>query len=187
MVILVEEVNSPCKCVSCRAPSRWGRVLQASPLHSVHVNMCFSVVRCFELQTVGMFLLRARNPCFFFLRKQSCQLLIHRPNKRFHQKNALFTWNKITHRAGTLLVFKICGWAETKLGRWVVEMRRTRWFGFGEGTETDPADQWDRKRKTKLTVHPEVCSFTNQIVERSPSGLSTPLRRLTRNSCLGKR
>jgi len=124
---------------------------------------------------------------FFFLRKQSCQLLIHRPNKRFHQKNALFTWNKITHRAGTLLVFKICGWAETKLGRWVVEMRRTRWFGFGEGTETDPADQWDRKRKTKLTVHPEVCSFTNQIVERSPSGLSTPLRRLTRNSCLGKR
>jgi len=124
---------------------------------------------------------------FFFLRKQSCQLLIHRPNKRFHQKNALFTWNKITHRAGTLLVFKICGWAETKLGRWVVEMRRTRWFGFGEGTETDPADQWDRKRKTKLTVHPEVCSFTNQIVERSPSGLSTPLKRLTRNSCLGKR
>ena len=187
MVILVEEVNSPCKCVSCRAPSRWGRVLQASPLHSVHVNTCFSVVRCFELQTVGMFLLRARNPCFFFscVNRAVSYLYTAQINVFIRRMRCSLGTRSPTGRV--LLVFKICGWAETKLGGWVVEMRRTRWFGFGEGTETDPADQWDRKRKTKLTVHPEVCSFTNQIVERSPSGLSTPLRRLTRNSCLGKR
>ena len=38
---------------------------------------------------------------------QTCQLPFHYPNKGMHQKNVLHVWNKIAHRAGTLLVIII--------------------------------------------------------------------------------
>ena len=53
-----------------------------------------------------MFLLHAHNfmGYLIFLLAQSCQLPIHRPNKGMRQKNVLHAWNKITHRAGILLL-----------------------------------------------------------------------------------
>ena len=51
-----------------------------------------------------MFLLHAGKPGFFLSPIQSCHLPIDRLNKSMHQKDMLNTWNKIAHRAGTLLV-----------------------------------------------------------------------------------
>ena len=52
-----------------------------------------------------MFLFHASNlGVFLFLHIQSCQLPIHCPNEGVHQKNVLHAWNKITRRAGTVIV-----------------------------------------------------------------------------------